>query len=596
MFDSHCHLQTDAFAGNLQETLTASRVAGVKGFLVPAIDSHSLERTVALAEAEPDVFCAVGIHPHSAKEWTDELRDKIRHTVRSHAKVRALGETGLDYYYDFAPPEVQTRAFREQIELAQELDLPIVIHNRDADDDVYGIVEEYYRGRDPLRPTGQFHCFSGTTDAMHKAVDLGFYVSFTGNITFKKSTLSEVVRATPIDRILIETDAPYLAPHPFRGKQNSPAWLPLVAQKVAEIKELPVESVIQHTYDNALRLFKLASLLVLLVTGSLLATDDVHAQPPVGSRPPDSVMTPERRRQEELLRQQREELAREQAQRRQDSIRRAQEEELEIRQQAEEQLRRDSLRAAEKLEQIERERLRALTPMPWKAIGVGGGIGIGNMAMSQSKPSITPTSVLATTLQIGSHITRGVDLELSFSSMRVADNLLRDSLYSAGEDAPTGSKPGSPMLPGFRVPTDEEIVIKTTGLDVRFVINPRSSFKFYTGIGYTHINIRNRQEYQPLTDTTVKFVYDPSKVKVFEDEFSRGAIKLLFGFRYDIELTKQLTLTPFAQISALGAFQGAGQRGSFVFRPDADQITMTHLNVGATVFFGWFGVDRNPKP
>jgi hypothetical protein len=234
--------------------------------------------------------------------------------------------------------------------------------------------------------------------------------------------------------------------------------------------------------------------------------------------------------------------------------------------------------------------------MPWKAIGVGGGAGIGNMAMIQSKGSITPTSVLATSFHAGGHLTRTMDIELSYAQMTVGSNLLADSLFNSGEAFPTGGRPrGTPLAPGQRVPTHEDIDISWLSLDARWVINPRAPFKFYAGLGYSHLNISNRQEFQPIgPDTVRQFVYDASKVEVLEESFSRGAVKILFGIRYDFELDKQFILTPFAQISTLFAFQGDEQGLSFVFQPDRQQMTMTHLNVGATLYFGWFGVPRNP--
>lgn len=599
MFDTHCHLQTDAFDSDREEVLTSSRNAGVKGFLVPAIDRSSFDRTLEIARSHPDVVCALGIHPHSASEWSGEVRDTIREQLGKNTKIRAIGEIGLDYYYDFAPKDVQRTAFAEQIELAKEQDLPIVIHTRDSEEDVYRIVEEHYGNPDDGKAKGQFHCFSGDVALMERAIALGFYVSFTGNITFKKSELGEVVRQVPLERVLLETDSPYLTPMPYRGKRNTPQYLRLIAEKIAEIKGIDIHVVMDQTHQNALRLFRITLWMIALLFGSSFLTPDAaEAQPrnPVGSRPPDSVMTPERRQAEELLRKQREELEREQAQRRQDSIRQLQIDQERIRQEAILQARRDSAEAAERLADAEAERLRLLTPMPWKAIGAGAGAGIGNMAMTQSKGTITPTSVLATSLQLGGHVTRTMDFEFSYSQMRVGSNLLADSLYNVGPDAPTAQRArGQALNPGSRVPTNEDLDMAWLSLDARWVINPRAPFKFYAGVGYSQITMNNRQEYQPVSDTTLQFVYDQSKVEIFEQSFSRGAIKVLFGIRYDLELNSQFTLTPFAQIGTLFAFQGDEQRLSFVFQPDREQITMTQLNIGATLYFGWFGVPRNPE-
>ncbi|HET6512964.1 MAG TPA: TatD family hydrolase [Candidatus Kapabacteria bacterium] len=446
-------------------------------------------------------------------------------------------------------------------------------------------------------PRGQFHCFSGDVPLMERAIALGFHVSFTGNITFKKSTLADVVREVPMDRVLLETDSPYLTPAPHRGKRNSPGFLRLIADKVAEIKAMDVQEVIDQTTKNALKLFQISLwLLVLMAGASFLSSDPVKAQP-VGSRPPDSVMTPERRRAEELLRQQREELQREQEQRRQDSIRQVQTEAEQRRLEAIEQRRQDSIRAVERLREEEEERQHALTPMPWKAIGVGAGAGIGNMAMSQNKRTITPTSVLATSFQIGGHVTRNMDLEFGYSKMRVGSDLVSDSLYASSLTAPVAAKgPNHIFDDGDRILTLENLDITWWSLDARWVINPRAPLKFYAGLGYSHITMNNYQEYQTIIDSGVtSYTLDPANTKVYDESYSRGAVKVLFGTRYDFELSKNFTVTPFAQISTIFAFQGEVQKPSFVFAPDGEQITMTHLNIGVTVYFGWFGVPRNPE-
>lgn len=594
MFDTHCHLQTDAYSEDREQVLSEARANGLTHFMVPAIDHASFGATLRLAEANPDIYCSLGIHPHSANEWSDAIADEIRQAFGNSSKVKAIGEMGIDYYYDFAPQDVQQKVFRAQIQLAQELRLPIVVHTRDSDDDVYRIVEEEYQNAAPDLPRGQFHCFSGDVPLMERAIALGFHVSFTGNITFKKSTLGDVVRQVPLDRVLLETDSPYLTPAPYRGKRNTPGFLRLIAEKVAEIKGIDIQVVMDQTQKNALRLFQITLwLLVLLAGGSFATATDAQAQP-VGSRPPDSVMTPERRQAEELLRKQREELAREQEQRRQDSIARVASQAEQQRLEAIEQIRKDSIAAAEKLREAEEDRLRALTPMPWKAIGVGAGAGIGNMPLGQNKGSITPTAVLSTSFQIGGHLSRVVDLELSYSRMVVGDDLVRDSLYATGFDFPIATKSANQLyLPGNRIPTFEELRVSWIALDARFVINPRAPLKFYTGLGYTHITMNNYQEYLPILDSTRTYTISPGSIKTYDETFTRGAIKALFGARYDFELSSQFTLTPFAQIGMIFAFGGDQQKPSFLFQPESDQIVMTHTNIGFTVYFGWFGVPRN---
>ncbi len=207
-FDAHCHLQDTAFDEDREAMFAESRMAGVSHFLVPATDSASFAKTIDFSNTHENVFCALGIHPHSANEWNNEIREQIRASVRDNDKIVAIGEIGLDYHYDFSPRNVQQKAFSEQIALAIELKKPIVIHTRESEEDVFRIVEEQYASIPMEIPRGQFHCFSAGVEWMKRAISLGFYVSFTGNITFKNSNLAEVVRETPLDRLLIETDSP----------------------------------------------------------------------------------------------------------------------------------------------------------------------------------------------------------------------------------------------------------------------------------------------------------------------------------------------------------------------------------------------------
>ena len=319
MFDTHCHLQVDTFDTDRDDIFSRSEAAGVDLFLVPNIELSTFDATLAIAKRN-NVFCALGIHPHHASEWNADVRDRIHKEVAQNPKVVAIGEIGLDYYYDFAPRDVQIRAFREQIALAQELGLPIIIHTRDSIPETLDIIADCYSSPNSTYLHGQFHCFSGTVGQMERAIGNGFCVSFTGNITFKNSALGEVVRETPLERILIETDSPYLAPVPHRGKRNTPELLPLVAEKIAEIKQIDVKTVMTKTTENAKRLFSRVSGLALVLL-SVLVISNAAAQP--GSRPPDSVLTKERRDAEEIIRKQREELARAAEERRQDSIRAA---------------------------------------------------------------------------------------------------------------------------------------------------------------------------------------------------------------------------------------------------------------------------------
>jgi TatD family hydrolase len=506
--------------------------------------------------------------------------------TKSNPKIVAIGEIGLDYYYDFSPRDVQIQAFREQIALAHSLQKPIIIHTRDCIQETLEIIEECYKNTPKTYVFGQFHCFSGTPEEMKKAIELGFYVSYTGNITFKNSSLTDTVLQTPIDAMMLETDSPYLAPVPHRGKRNTPAYLPIIAQKVAEIKQLTPNEVMAATTTNAHKLFfpALAAVLFLLMCFS---EDVSYAQ--VGSRPPDSVMTKDRRDAEEMIKKQREELMRMEQERKQDSVRSALQELEEQRKEALEQARKDSIKAVERLRDEEKARLKAQTPIPWKAITVGGALGVGNLELSQSKSRITPSSVLSTSFSIGTQLSRIIDVELSLNNFTVEDDLTQDGLYSFGDSTPaayldTSNRPKT----AYRSLTYESITTSYIGFDVRFVFTPRSPLKFYSGLGYTATTITNKQTYDEV-DTLGTIT---AKGKEFESSFTSGGIQALIGARYDLELNDQFIITPYAQIGAAFLFTGGSQPSSLVFRVDPEQIVFTHTKVGVTVSFGWFTVER----
>ncbi len=593
MIDTHCHLQTEAFDADREQVIGQAESSGVQAFIVPAIDTQSFVGTLELAAAHPNVWCALGIHPHSAAQWNEEVREQIRTSVVSNPKIVAIGEIGLDYYYDFAPKETQVKAFREQIELALELQKPIIIHTRDSIEETIAICEEYYRDKELTHSFGQFHCFSGSPQQAQQIAALGFAVSFTGNITFKNSTLGATVAATPEESILIETDSPYLAPAPHRGTRNEPARVSLVAAKIAEIKQRAITDIMQLTTTNAIRIFRLPIAALLLVLLSMtLGTTTATAQP--GSRPPDSVMTKDRREAEEMIRKQRDELMREQERRRQDSLRAVQQEQEEQQREMREQIRKDSIRAIERAQDEEKARQKALTPIAWKAITVGGGIGIGNLSelYQNNRKTLTPTSVFASSLILGTQITRGIDFEFSYNSFTVSDDLIGDNLYKISDSATpvaVSPLPEKKPAPPYTVPTHESINTQYLAFALRFTINPHSPVKFYGGVGYNYVTITNTQDYYGVTDSLG--TRTPSAT--IKKSFSRGGINALFGARYDLEVGTQFIITPFAQISASFLFNGDPEYTGFVFQTVHDLITFTHLNVGATVSFGWFGVKRN---
>jgi TatD DNase family protein len=252
LIDSHCHLDFPDFASELDAVVARARAAGLARMVTISTRVQRFAGVLSIAERFPEVYCSVGTHPHYAHEELDvTAADLVAHA--QHPKVVAIGEAGLDYHYDNSPREAQERGFRTHIAAARESGLPIVIHSREADADTASILEEESgKGAFPA----VLHCFTGGPDLARRAVALGHYVSFTGILTFKNSTaLREIASSLPADRILVETDAPYLAPNPFRGKRNEPAFVVETAKVLAETRGVSFDEIARQTSDNFLRLF-----------------------------------------------------------------------------------------------------------------------------------------------------------------------------------------------------------------------------------------------------------------------------------------------------------------------------------------------------
>jgi len=589
--------------------LTESLAAGVSHFLVPATDSASFASTLELARNWENTYCALGIHPHSANEWNREVRDRIRGAMEENPKVVAIGEIGLDYHYDFAPRDVQRKAFAEQIELAIELHKPIVIHTRESEEDVFRIIEEHYseaegaavgahlsNGADTFL-AGQFHCFSLGHEFLHRALSLGFYISYTGNITFKNSTLGDTVQETPLDRLLIETDSPYLAPAPYRGKRNSPAYLPFIAQKVAELKksgdaEQDISVIMQHTFENALRLFRIALpvlFAMLMLTGVAVTASLAQHTEPAGLQPPDSLLTGDRRKAEELRKKQQEQLAREAEQHRIDSIKAEQQAMEETMAKAREQARQDSIRGAQRLAAEEQHAQFLQTLKPWKAIGVGFSAGVTNMQMAPLV--LTSTSVFAYTFDASTELSHRLDFDLSYSHMVIGGDYSPDSIWNYGPGSGIAShyNPAKNFLPGkTRLITNETFAGDWLSADFRYVITkPDAVINFYLGMGYMYMVMTNTQQYFLMEDSI-----HHAGGQTYQKSFDRSAIKVLFGMRHDFEIGSGMTLEPFAQIATMAAFQGQQQENSFLLGPDPTLLIMTHFNMGFTLYYGWWGVKR----
>lgn len=262
-FDTHCHLTAEQFEIDRDAVIQRALETGVTRMLTLGTDAASSRAAIALAERCTGVYAAVGIHPESV--GNAELGDlRLIRELAAHPKVIAIGEIGLDFYWDRTTAEAQQRFFREQLELAAELGLPASVHDRDAHDEIVETLRDVANEK-PLtanpRPRGVLHAFSGSIEMARTAIDLGWFVSFGGPITFKNNRRApELVRALPIDRMLIETDSPYLTPHPFRGKRNEPAHIVLVAQQLAVLHGESFEQVAAQTTGSALALFRLEGL------------------------------------------------------------------------------------------------------------------------------------------------------------------------------------------------------------------------------------------------------------------------------------------------------------------------------------------------
>src|SRR5271169_1023501 len=253
LVDSHCHLDSADFAAEHEAVVARARAAGVGTMLTIGTRLDEFQGVRAIAEADPDIWCSVGAHPHEAADHADLLPDQLS-ALTAHPKVVGIGETGLDYHYDLSPRDIQERVFRAHIAASQATGLPMIIHAREADDDIARIL------REERPPPGVLHCFSSGRGLAEAALALGFYVSISGIVTFKNAEeLRAIVRDLPLDRLLVETDSPYLAPVPYRGKRNEPAFVTATAAAVAALKAVEPQHLAAATHDNFFRLFTKAT-------------------------------------------------------------------------------------------------------------------------------------------------------------------------------------------------------------------------------------------------------------------------------------------------------------------------------------------------
>lgn len=252
LIDSHSHLYMGSWSKNLDVVLERAKERGIGKIICPGIDIDSSWQSLTIAKNHPNVYAAAGIHPHDANnapaDYINQLRD-----ILTQPKIVALGEIGLDYYRNISDADTQRKVFKKQLQLAKEMDLPVIIHNRNADADIIHIIQQV----SPLR--GVAHCFTSDLITAKIFLDMGFYISFAGNLTYRNSDLPEIAKELPLDRLLIETDAPFLSPMPYRSKENEPSRVKYIADKLAECQGVSYDIIELATQNNAEKLFNLPS-------------------------------------------------------------------------------------------------------------------------------------------------------------------------------------------------------------------------------------------------------------------------------------------------------------------------------------------------
>ena len=250
LIDTHAHI--DMLEAPIESTLQLMKDFGVKKAVIPSVEVSSMEKVIAAAEADENIYAMIGIYPSEAKTYTQEVEDRMIELAKNH-KVKAVGEIGLDYYWDKSFVDLQKEVYVKQILLANKLNLPIVIHDREAHKDAYDLLLEYNQSSKAL-----FHCFSGSVEFMRECVKKGWYIALGGVVTFKYAVkIKDVARQIPLYKLVLETDSPYLTPVPFRGKPNTPAYVRYVAEEIANLRQIPLNELIDITTNNAERFFEI---------------------------------------------------------------------------------------------------------------------------------------------------------------------------------------------------------------------------------------------------------------------------------------------------------------------------------------------------
>lgn len=253
-FDSHIHLDDRKYNHDRDKVITRARAAGVESFLNPGATYRSSLFGVEFSKKDKHIFCALGIHPHDAEDVNDKTFADFK-KIASEGGISAIGEVGLDYHYNFSPPDVQRDVFRKFLKFAHDLSLPVIIHSREANEDVYRIMKE----EKAEELGGVLHCYSGTQEYASRFLDMGLYIGITGVVTYPKAEgLRQIVKKTPLDRILAETDGPYLAPIPHRGQRNEPSYIPLIVKEIAKVKEIALEKCAEQILKNTFKCYRLS--------------------------------------------------------------------------------------------------------------------------------------------------------------------------------------------------------------------------------------------------------------------------------------------------------------------------------------------------
>ena len=250
LIDTHCHLFYEDMKNDISAVLNRARELDVNRFICVGTNLDDSRECLILADAHENIYASAGVHPHDSKDAPEDYLDQIAELMTS-SKMVAVGEMGLDYFRNISDPKIQLNIFREQLALAEQLQKPVIFHNREADEDVIKLLSEF------PNITGVAHCFSSTLDTAKTFVEMGFYISFSGNLTFKNSHLPDVAKELPLEKLLVETDSPYLSPVPFRGRPNEPGRTRFVAEKLAEIHGVSLKIVADKTTENATELFNL---------------------------------------------------------------------------------------------------------------------------------------------------------------------------------------------------------------------------------------------------------------------------------------------------------------------------------------------------